>query len=143
MITQCPRILTAAALAAIGLLLSACTSSAPQPGTQAASPHPSAVSKSPVTAAVAAAASSDTATPLSTSSSTAKTSLASAWGSHAIDVPDVGDGAFGIFEGPIAVVNFYKDNTLVAVELATGGVSNTAPSKDQTTALAKLAAGRI
>jgi hypothetical protein len=67
--------------------------------------------------------------------------LRTASGSHAVNVPDVGDGAFGIFEGPIGVVNFYKGDTLVAVELATGGAGTT--SQDQTTALAKIAAGRV
>jgi hypothetical protein len=67
--------------------------------------------------------------------------LRTATGSHAVDVPNVGDGAFGTFEGSIAVINFYKGDTLVAVELATGGA--TTSSKDQTTALAKTAAGRV
>jgi hypothetical protein len=67
--------------------------------------------------------------------------LRTATGSHAVDVPDVGDGAFGMFEGPIAVVNFYKGDTLVAVELAMTGA--TTSSQDQTTALAKIAAGQI
>jgi hypothetical protein len=67
--------------------------------------------------------------------------LRSALGSHAVDVPDVGDGAFGTFQGPIAVVHFYKGDTLVAVELAMSGASTS--SQDQTTALAKIAAGRV
>jgi hypothetical protein len=67
--------------------------------------------------------------------------LRTATGSHAVDVADVGDAAFGTFEGSIAVVNFYEGNTLVAVELATGGATTSA--KDQTTALAKIAAGRV
>jgi hypothetical protein len=67
--------------------------------------------------------------------------LRTAQGSHAVDVPDLGDGAFGIFEGPIAVVNFYKGDTLVAIELAMTGT--TTSSQNQTTALAKLAAGRV
>jgi hypothetical protein len=197
MTTHCPRTLAAAALAATGLLLTACNSSSSPPSTQAAKPLPSAISESPI-AAAAPVASSDTAAPVSTSSSTVQTSVASACaliterdattalgadpgagesapghciyaagaasmnitvqslpdgatgfnnlrtaqGGHAVDVPDVGDGAFGTFEGPIAIVNFYKGNTLVAVELATGGAANTS-SKDQTTALAKIAAGRV
>jgi hypothetical protein len=67
--------------------------------------------------------------------------LRTATGSHAVDVPDVGDGAFGIFEGPIAAINFYKGDTLVAIELATTATGAT--SKDQTTTLAKIAAGRV
>jgi hypothetical protein len=67
--------------------------------------------------------------------------LRTAQGSHAVDVSDVGDGAFGTFDGPIAVVNFYKGNTMVAVELALTGASTS--SQNQTTALAKIAAGRI
>jgi hypothetical protein len=67
--------------------------------------------------------------------------LRTAQGSEAVNVPDVGDGAFGTFDGPIAVVNFYKGDTLVAVELAMTGT--TASSQDQTTALAKIAAGRV
>jgi hypothetical protein len=67
--------------------------------------------------------------------------LRTAQGGHAVDVPDLGDGAFGTFEGPISVVNFYKGSTLVAVELALAGT--TTSSQDQTTALAKIAAGRV
>jgi hypothetical protein len=193
-----PRILAAAALTATGLLLTACNGSPSQPGTQAASPVPSAISRSPV-AAAATVAPSDTATPETPSSSTAKTAVATACaliteadattalgadpgpgeaapghciyaagpasmnitvralpdgatgfnnlrtaqGPHAVDVPDVGDGAFGIFEGPISVINFYKNNTLVAVELATGATTTSSASKDHTTALAKIAAGRV
>jgi hypothetical protein len=67
--------------------------------------------------------------------------LRTATGSHAVDVPDIGDAAFGTFQGSISVVSFYKGDTLVAVELATGAA--TTSSKDQTTALAKIAASRI
>jgi hypothetical protein len=67
--------------------------------------------------------------------------LRTATGSHAVDVPDVGDGAFGTFEGSISVVSFYQGATLVAVELATG--STTTSSKAETTALAKIAAARV
>jgi hypothetical protein len=67
--------------------------------------------------------------------------LRTATGSHAVDVPNIGDAAFGTFEGSIAVINFYKGSTLVAVELANGAA--TASSKNQTTALAKIAAGRV
>jgi hypothetical protein len=68
--------------------------------------------------------------------------LRAATGSHAVDVADVGDAAFGTFQGSISVVNFYKGDTLVAVELATGAATTTS-SKDQTTTLAKIAASRV
>lgn len=67
--------------------------------------------------------------------------LRTAQGSHAVDITGVGDGAFGIFQGTIAVVTFYKAHTTVSVELARTGQG--APAKDQATALAKFAATRI
>jgi hypothetical protein len=67
--------------------------------------------------------------------------LRTAQGSHAVDVAGMGDGAFGVFEGPIAVVTFYKAHTTVAIELALSGASASASNK--VTALAKLAADRV
>lgn len=58
-----------------------------------------------------------------------------------VNIPGVGDAAFGTFHGPAAGIDFYKGDIFVAVVLVTGQAS--APPKDQAIALAKMAASRI
>ncbi len=58
-----------------------------------------------------------------------------------IDLPGVGDGAFGLFTGPEGAVEFYQGDVLVAIVLIIGKTG--APDKDQLIAMAKLAASRI
>ncbi len=58
-----------------------------------------------------------------------------------VDIPGVGDAAFGTFHGPAAGVDFYKGDTFVAVVLVIGQAST--PPKDQAIGLAKTAASRI
>jgi hypothetical protein len=67
--------------------------------------------------------------------------LRTAQGSHLVDVSGIGDGAIGTFQGPIAVVMFYKAHTMVAIELALSGADASANNK--AIALAKLAASRL
>ena len=67
--------------------------------------------------------------------------LRAAMAGSAVDVVGVGDAAFGQFDGPIATVEFYKGNTLLALSLNVDGAS--APPKDQAITLAKRAASRL
>jgi len=66
--------------------------------------------------------------------------LRAAMDGRAVDVPGVGDGAFGVFAGTIATVEFYKGDSLVAVNLVLGGA--TVAPKNQAIALARIAAPR-
>ena len=63
-------------------------------------------------------------------------------GDTVVDVPGIGDGAFGIFNPTSSLVVFYKGDTFVSIlVLSTQGDTGT-PPKDKAVALAKLAAGR-
>ena len=63
-------------------------------------------------------------------------------GDTVVDVPGVGDGAFGILSPTGASVEFYKGDRFVSVLVSsTQGDAGTAP-KDKALALAKVAAGR-
>ncbi len=57
------------------------------------------------------------------------------------DLSGVGDGAFGLFKGPEAAVEFYQGDVMVAIVLIFGRTGT--PHKDQMIALAKAAAGRV
>ena len=60
----------------------------------------------------------------------------------AVDVPGVGDAAFGIFHAPFATVEFYKGNAFVSVMVSSTIGDTSVTPKDQALALAKVAAGR-
>jgi hypothetical protein len=67
--------------------------------------------------------------------------LRAAMAGTAVDVAGVGDAAFGRFSGPMAVIEFYKGNTLVTLSLDLGGA--TTLLKDRAITLAKKAASRL
>ena len=67
--------------------------------------------------------------------------LRSAMAGTAIDVVGVGDAAFGQFSGSMAVVEFYKGDTLLALSLDLGGA--TTLQGERAITLAKTAASRL
>ena len=67
--------------------------------------------------------------------------LRSAMAGTAVDVVGVGDGAFGRFSGSMAVIEFYKGNTMLALSLDLGGA--TTPLRERAITLAKTAASRL
>ena len=60
----------------------------------------------------------------------------------AVDVPGVGDAAFGIFHAPFATVEFYKGNAFVSLMVSSTIGDTSVTPKDQAVALATVAAGR-
>ncbi len=69
--------------------------------------------------------------------------LAPGSGDTVVEVPGLGDGAFGIFHAPLATVDFYKGESFVSILVSsTRGDTSTLP-KDQALALAKIAAARV
>ena len=58
-----------------------------------------------------------------------------------VTISGVGDGAFGVFNGTLGAIDFYKGDSVVIVLLTPLDASTT--SQDKLTALAKEAAGRL
>jgi len=67
--------------------------------------------------------------------------LRAAMAGTAVDVAGVGDAAFGRFSGPMAVIEFYKGTTLLALSLDLGGA--TTHLRERAITLAKTAASRL
>jgi hypothetical protein len=67
--------------------------------------------------------------------------LRAAMAGTAVDVAGVGDAAFGRFSGPMAVIEFYKGNTLLALSLDLGGA--TTLLRERAITVAKAAASRL
>lgn len=58
-----------------------------------------------------------------------------------VDVPGIGDSAFGVFAGPAASIEFYKGQALVVILLETTGSGSSSEARAK--AVAKRAASRL
>lgn len=63
--------------------------------------------------------------------------------SGGVALTGLGDGAFGLFRGPLASVTFYKGDQLIVLVVTLGASKTSTPPRAQAIALATTVAGRL